>query len=340
MTATAARGVSIALALALIALAILPTGLSPLTVVGSMLGGAFGSWNQIARALTILIPLLLCACGLAYTFSAGLYNLGVEGQVLAGAIGTTAAIRLLFPEGGEPLAPPFVIVALGVLGGVLGGVFWGLLGGLLNVYGRVSEIFAGLGLNFVAQGLAIYLIFGPWKRDGVATMSGTALFDESVWLPGLGTTELSPVAIMLAGVGVLVTLVVLRNTYFGLRLRAVGQNLRSAAVLGIPATQHLLAAFAICGALAGLAGATQALAVFHRLIPGISSNLGYLGLLVAMLANANWWLLLPIALFFGLLNIGALRLPTDLKIESSLSGVIQGVIVLCALLSRGLTRKG
>lgn len=335
-SAAVTQALAIVAAFVLITVIILPTGQSPLTVFSTMISGAFGSWELVARALTTLAPVLLCACGLAFTFSSGLYNLGVEGQVLVGAIGTTALIRVLFPDGGEAMAPPVVIMALGILAGAIGGMLWGLLAGLLHVYGKISEIFAGLGLNFVGQGLAIYLIFGPWKRAGVATMSGTALFDESVWLPVIGVTELSPAALVLAGVALIVTLIVLRNTYFGLRLRAVGHNLRSSFILGIPATQHLLSAFAICGICAGVAGSLQALAVFHRLIPGISSNLGYLGLLVAMLANYNPVWLFPIAFFFSALNIGALKLPSELKVESSLAGVIQGVLVLFVLLGRGM----
>jgi simple sugar transport system permease protein len=333
-----AQPIALVIALLLIALIILPTGQSPLTVLAAMLNGALGTPEQIARALTTLAPLLLCACGLIFTFTAGLYNLGVEGQVLAGAIATTALVRALFPESGEAAVPPVLISVLGIVAGALGGMLWGMLAGLLNVYGKISEIFAGLGLNFVAQGLAIYLIFGPWKRAGVASMSGTALYDQSVWLPALGVTELSPVALLLSGLALLVTLIVVRNTHFGLRLKAVGNSLRASYILGIPATQHLLASFAICGICAGLAGATQALAVFHRLIPGISSNLGYLGLLVTMLVNFNPLFVLPVAFFFSALNIGSLKLPTDLKIESALAGVIQGVLVLAVLFGRGVAR--
>ncbi len=333
------QSLSFLTALLLIALIILPTGKDPLTVAATMLSGAFGSWELIARGLTTLAPVLLCACGLTFTFSSGMYNLGVEGQVLAGAIATTAVVRLLYPDGGDPALAPVIITIFGILGGLVGGMLWGLLAGLLHVYGRISEIFAGLGLNFVAQGLAIYFVFGPWKRRGVATMAGTALYDESVWLPVLGRSDLSPVALVLAGIALILTLIVLRSTYFGLRLRAVGQNLRSSYVLGIPASQHLLSSFAICGLFAGVAGALQALAVFHRLLPGISSNLGYLGLLVSMLANYNPLWLLPIAFFFSALNIGALKLPTDLKVESSLAGVIQGLLVLAVLFGRGISQR-
>lgn len=206
------QSLSFLTALLLIALIILPTGKDPLTVAATMLSGAFGSWELIARGLTTLAPVLLCACGLTFTFSSGMYNLGVEGQVLAGAIATTAVVRLLYPDGGDPALAPVIITIFGILGGLVGGMLWGLLAGLLHVYGRISEIFAGLGLNFVAQGLAIYFVFGPWKRRGVATMAGTALYDESVWLPVLGRSDLSPVALVLAGIALILTLIVLRST--------------------------------------------------------------------------------------------------------------------------------
>lgn len=324
---TAALAISLGFITAIIFLA----GASPIQVATEMWFGAFGTIGQFARVIATLVPLLLCASGLLFTFTAGLYNLGIEGQIAFGAIAATLAMRLTQ----DFLSPAFVIF-LAILAGGLGGVFWGLLAGVLNVYGRINEIFAGLGLNFVADGLALYLIFGPWKREGVASMSGTEQFPESLWLPTFGNTDASPIALLIALTAAIATLIVLQGTYFGLRLRAVGNNLRAAYVLGIPSIRQLLSAFAICGGFAGLAGALQVLAVFHRLIPSISSGLGYLALLVAMLVGFNVWLILPIAFFFSALNIGSLQLPLELNLESSLAGVIQGTIVLFALLGRGV----
>ncbi|WP_143467608.1 ABC transporter permease [Leptolyngbya ohadii] len=280
---------AIALSLVFIAIVILLVGGSPIEVLTNMSSGAFGTPDQMARVVMTLVPLILCTCGLLFTFTAGLYNLGIEGQISAGAIASMIPIRLF-----ENTLPPFVVIVLAILAGILGGALWGLFAGVLNVYGRINEIFAGLGLNFVADGLAIYLIFGPWKRSGVASMSGTEQFNESLWLPTFGNTQASPIALILALLVLAATIVVMRGTYFGLKLKAVGQNLRASYVLGIPSVRQLLSAFAICGACAGLAGALQVLAVFHRLIPTVSSNLGYLSLLIAMLIGSNAWLILPI----------------------------------------------
>jgi len=325
---------SIVLSLILIAIIIVLVGASPVQVISSMWKGAFGTPDQVARVIATLAPLLLCTSGLLFTFTAGLYNLGIEGQIVAGAIAATFAIRLL-----QDVLPAPLVMLLAIVIGAFGGVLWGLLAGILNVYGRINEIFAGLGLNFAAQGLALYLIFGPWKREGVASMSGTEQFSESLWLPTIGNTEASPVSLLLAIAVLAITMIVMRGTYFGLQLRAVGQNLRASYVLGIPSVRQLLSAFAICGGFAGLAGALQVLAVFHRLIPSISSNLGFLALLIAMLVGFNAWLILPVSFFFSALNIGSLQLPLSLNLESSLAGVIQGMLVLFVLLGRGLSDR-
>jgi len=319
------------IALSFILIVTVLAGASPFEVFANLWQGAFGTADQFARVLATWAPLLLCSCGLVFTFTAGLYNLGIEGQITIGAIVTTFALQSLQ----NSLPHPLVIV-IGLIAGIIGGVVWGLGAAFLNIYGRINEIFAGLGLNFVAQGLALYLIFGPWKRPGIASMSGTEPFPETLWLPMIGRTEASPIAITIAVIGVILTVLVMRGTYLGLRLRAVGQNLRAAYVLGIPSVQRLMGAFALCGGLAGLAGALQVLAVFHRLIPNISSNLGFLALLVVMLVNFDALLSVPVAFFFSALNIGGLQLPLSLQLESSLAGVIQATLVFFALLGRGL----
>jgi len=326
------QGVAIVGALILIAGIIWLVGASPIQVMLSLWTGAFGTSLQFARVVATLVPLLLCTSGLMFTFTAGLYNLGIEGQIVAGAIAAMVPIRLF-----QDYLPPDLVMLLAILTGGVGGVLWGLLAGLLNVFARINEIFAGLGLNFVADGLTLYLIFGPWQRPGVASMSGTEQISETLWLQAIGGTAFSPVALAIAIAALILTLIILRGTYFGLQLRAVGQNLRASYVLGIPALRQLLSAFVLCGAFAGIAGSLQVLAVFHRLIPNISSSLGFLSLLIAMLVGLNVWLILPVAFFFSALNIGSLQLPLALDLESSLSGVIQGMLVLFVLLGRGMS---
>ncbi len=325
---------SIVLAVGFVLVIMLAAGASPVQVAAALWDGAFGTPDRIARCFSTLVPLVLSASGLVFTFAAGLYNLGIEGQIIMGAIATTFTLRA-----GEVLLPPVLLLPLAIVAGGVGGALWGWCTGALTVYGRINEIFAGLGLNFAAEGLALYLVFGPWQRAGVASMSGTEPFSPSLHLATIGDTEASPTALGIALFVLLATIIILRGTHIGLRLRAVGQNLRAAYVLGIPSVRYLLGSFVVCGALAGIAGSLQVLAVFHRLIPSISSNLGFLALLIVMLVNYNPLFILPVALFFSSLNVGSLQLPLALNLESSLSGVIQGALVLFVLLGRGVARQ-
>jgi ABC-type uncharacterized transport system permease subunit len=302
-------------------------GGNPGQVWPALIQGSLGSEAQISRVLATVAPLLLVTSGLIITFAARLYNLGVEGQILVGAIFTTGVMRWV-----EGVLPPVFGIALGLVAGLMGGLSWGILTGCLYWFGRINEIFAGLGLNFVATGGVIFLIFGPWQRPGVASMSGTAPLDRSYWLPAWG--DASPIGLALGILALVGVIAVMQRTLWGLRLRAVGLNREAAHVLGIPRARYLLGAFAVCGACAGLAGALQVLGVFHRLIPTISSGLGFLGLLVVLLVRANPWAVLPVVVFFSAINVGSLQLPLTLNLESSLAGVIQGVFVLVVLLGQ------
>jgi simple sugar transport system permease protein len=143
----------------------------------------------------------------------------------------------------------------------------------------------------------------------------------------------------LALVGLVVIYLLLQGTYFGLKLKAVGRNMRAAFLLGIPTTRYMMLSFLICGGLAGLAGAVQVTAVYHRLIPSISSGYGFLGLLVAMLINYQALWALPVTLFFAALNIGSIQLPIVLKLDSTLSGVLQGALVLFVLMMDGVRQR-
>lgn len=329
------RLAAVGLALVFTTLILLATGAPPLQAFSNIIAGSVGSMVKISDVLSAWVPLMLVSAGLLITFSAGLWNIGIEGQIMLGAIFTTGAIRL-FQD--TPL-PPGLVIAISILAGMLGGALWAALAGALKTFGGVNEIFGGLGLNFVATAISLWLIFGPWKRPGVASMSGTEPFDTSFWLSTFPSLRLSPWALALAILSVVVVYFLLQGTYFGLRLKAVGKNPRASYLLGIPTWQYMILAFVLCGALGGLAGAMQVTGVYHRLIPSISSGYGYMGLMVGMLVNYHPLWAAPVALFFAALNIGSIQLPIVLRLDSSLAGVLQGVLVLFVLLTEGARQK-
>ncbi len=326
---------ALALALALTTIILVAAGAPPLSAYKEIIKGAVGSVNGFSNVLVAWVPLLLAASGVLITFAAGLWNIGVEGQIVFGAVLTTWLMRLLQDTG----LSPAVIIILAMIAGMVGGGLWAALAGALKTFGGVNEIFGGLGLNYVAAALTLWLIFGPWKRPGIGSMSGTEPFPDQLALPTLAGLRLSPWSLGLALLAVIVVYVLLERTYFGLKLKATGANNRAAFLLGVPTWQYGLLAFLACGALAGLAGAVQVTAVYHRLIPSISSGYGYLGLMIGMLIayRAAW--VAPIALFFAALNIGSIQLPIVLKLDSTLSGVLQGALVLFVVLMEGARQR-
>lgn len=309
-------------------------GAPPLKAIKYIFIGSLGSWIKLSQVLMAWIPLSLCAGGLVFSFRIGLWNIGVEGQVVAGAISATAILRI-GAEGGMPMA--FIVLAF--FGGIIGGSLWAIIAGFLKTKGGVNEIFAGLGLNFVAMGITLWLIFGPWKRPGVASMSGTQPFDPSLWLPSLSSSRLSPVGLALAIGALMGTAWILGQTRLGLALKGIGNNPRAAYLHGLKPSRYVLYAMGLAGAYAGLAGTFQVAGVYHRLIPSISSNYGYLALLVVMLANYRVWGTPAIAFFFACLNVGSIQLPMMLQLDSSLSGIIQGTLVLATLLMHSWRKR-
>jgi ABC-type uncharacterized transport system permease subunit len=133
-------------------------------------------------------------------------------------------------------------------------------------------------------------------------------------------------------ISVVVVWILLRGTRFGLRLKAVGRNPRSAALIGIPTNRYLLGAFAIGGALAGIAGTVQVTAFHHKLVPSVSGGYGFLGILVVLLASFSAVWIAPIALFFVAISVGSTQLDLRLGLDSAFGGVLQGLIVLFVMI--------
>jgi ABC-type uncharacterized transport system permease subunit len=312
-------------------------GASPVDAYHLLVVGSVGTPDNVAHVLTAWAPVLLCSAGLLLTFTAGLWNIGVEGQVVVGAVFATGALRVL---GGS--VPPWLALFLAAVAAMIGGGLWGALVGVLKAYGNVNEIFGGLGLNFIAGSLTVYLVLGPWARPGIASTSGTVPFPGDLWLPALPVVGLRvPVEVFFGILAILVVFLSLRGTYFGLRLKAIGKSFRAAFLRGVPNTRQMLLAFGICGALAGLAGFVLVTGTYsrHQLFPLISGGYGFLSILVVMLANYNALWSLVISFFFSAIAMGSLQLTLRMQLDSSIGTVLESMLVLAILLSQGIRTR-
>ncbi|HEX5681554.1 MAG TPA: hypothetical protein VFX82_12040 [Desulfobacterales bacterium] len=319
--------ITLCIVIAFTSVILLLAGAPPLSAYFQILQGAVGSWSKFSHVVKAWIPLTLCACGLLFTFRIGLWNIGVEGQAMMGAVASVWVLRM----GLEGQLPGAIWLAAALLAAIVVGGAWAGVAGFLKTSLGVNEIFAGLGLNFVAQGVVLWLIFGPWKQPGVASMSGTETLPEHLWLHVSEVLRLSPTALLLSILALATTALLLGRTRFGLFLKAVGHNPVASVLYGLRPERLMLVAMLFAGGFAALAGFFQVTAVYHRLIPNISSNYGYLSLLVVMLSDYRVKLIAPVAFFFACLNVGSIQLPMVLQLDSSLGGVIQGAFVMAML---------
>ena len=326
--------IPVAFVLSIIILLII--GASPLDAFSLIFSGAFGSSSKLAYVMTAWVPVLLCSAGLLVTFASGLWNIGIEGQVVMGAVFATGLMQAL-----QNSFHPVVVLILAAFAGLLGGALWGMLTGVLRLCGNVNEIFGGLGLNFIAGSLTVYLVLGPWKRPGIGSTSGTEPFPSSLWLPAFKGFQISPIEILLGLIAIFIIAFMLRGTYFGLELKAIGKNQRSAFLMGIPIGRRMLMAFTLCGALAGLAGWVLVVGTSarHNLFPLISSGYGFLAILVVLLSNLSAFWSVPISFSFAAITMGSLQLALERQLDSSLGGVIQGMLVLSILITQGLKSR-
>jgi len=300
-------------------------GTSPISVFDSIIYGSMGSYSKFIRTLIVWAPISMASIALIYTFSAGMWNIGIEGQIIMGAVGTTLIARSFL---GDTFFSPYIqiLFALG-----FGGI-WGLICGLLKVKGNVHEIFSGLGLDFVASGIVIYLIIGPWKREGIASTSGTDVFDKASWIPTIGQNEFPLLLIFMIFILYIFSFFVLKYTSFGLRIKATGINEEATQRFYFSSGKYILLSFFIAGAIAGLAGFSQASGAYHKLVPSISGGFGFLSILIVLICSRNIFFTLVISFLFSALIVGGSQLQIKLGLDHSLIGIIQATFVLSWLI--------
>jgi simple sugar transport system permease protein len=300
-------------------------GASPVESLQAMIRGAFGDQSKALSVLAFWVPLLLSSAGLLVTFTAGLWNIGIEGQIILGAIAASwIALHLD--------APAPVLIALEIVVAMLAGALWAGLSGILKTRGKVHEIFSGLALNNLAILLTNYLISGPWQPPEGGSFRGTAPFQDAALLPRFAESRFSPLSLVLTIVAVALVFLALRGTFWGLKLKALGKNPYSAFLLGVSSERETLLAMMFCGALAGLGGAVRVLSWFDSLRQSISGGIGFLALLVVMLAAYRIFWVPLIAFFFSAVLTGSITLQLRTQLHSSLGGILTGVMVLFVLL--------
>jgi general nucleoside transport system permease protein len=309
-------------------LAIKLQGIDPLSAYGAMAERAFGGWRPIANTLKAATPLLLTGLGTAVVFRAGFINVGQEGQLYIGAL--CAAIVASADLG---LAGPLQII-LALAAAMAAGALWAAWPVFLKVRFNANEIVTTLMSSYVAILTLSYLVNGPLKPAGVAVGS-TAPILSSARLPNIGGTPINS-GIVIAIVAAAIFAVVFNRTPIGFEWQVLGRNSDTARYAGLRLGRLWLIAALASGAICALAGAIEVMAVQLRFIEGLSPGLGYIGILVALIARFSPAGIILIAILFGAINAGAIGLEMTSGVPAQISNVIQGLMILFVAAQIGL----
>lgn len=316
--------VGIGAALVLGAVLLAASGHAPITVYERMLDSSLGGVDSLSRTLVRATPLALAGLSVAVAGSMGLWNIGAEGQMMAGA---TFATAVALAAGGMP--GPVLIVAM-IAAGALGGLVLAVGPALARAYLNVNEIITTLMLVEVAIRVVEWLEVGPWKDPESFGFAVITELPEQASLPGLfGRAH---TGVVLAAVLLVVFWLAVSRTAWGYELRVAGSSAATARYAGISLKRKVLVALLLSGAIAGLAGAVELTGTATRLSPGLSNGYGYAGIIVAALALMRPSGVAVVAFVFGAVQVGGQSIQT-LGVESSISVILQAMILLAALVA-------
>lgn len=298
--------------------------------LGALWQGAFGDAEAIGQSLVAAIPLVFTGLATVIAFRAGIWNIGQEGQVFAGAMaGYWMSLQL---EG----APEIIAVPAVILASVAGGAAIAAICATLKTRFEVNEIISTMMLNYIIVYLLSYLLAGgPWIEAGSTAYHQTPLIAENFHLPELFGLHLGAPLALFATAAVAV---VIARTPLGFELRGLGFNPIALRYKGVRVATTIVVVMAISGALSALAGASEVFGINYRLRAEVLNGLGYTGIIVGMIGALNPWGTLVAALAFGAMANGALYMSVLTDVPPALVPAMQGILLLFVLGATVLTR--
>ena len=299
----------------------------PIELYRTLFDGAFGSLINLGLTLQETSILLFTGLSVAVAFRAGLFNIGTQGQMVLGALGSALTIGWVAPSLPENIAGTLVIVPLAVLVATVVGGLYGALPGVMKAYADAHEVITTIMLNFVAMGVAFYLVrnhVGDMTTDSVQT---TPIPEFARLPPTIDGTRFSVLVLLFGLLAAVLIYLLYERTVVGYDLRTSGLAPEAADYGGVDAKRNIVGSMSLSGALGGIAGAMYVLMVHYRWETDMPA-LGFDGIAVSILAGNNPLGVIPAALLFGALKGGSLQIDFALGIPPELVEVLRGFIIL------------
>lgn len=320
---------AIAVSLVLFGIFVALAGAAPLAMYHQMLRGAFGTWFSIQSSLSRAAPLMLTALCAAIPARLGLIVIGGEGALVLGGLAAAVTATAMAP------APPLA-VAIGMAAAALAsGALWiGACAALRTLRG-VNETISSLLLNYIAIGVFAQLVEGPLRDPASLNKPSTAPIGEANALghvPGM-TVHWG------LGFGIaacVIAWILVERTTYGFAARMVGGNVRAAQLAGLPVRRLIVAAGALGGGCAGLAGMAEVAAVHGAANSSLIAGYGYSGILVAFLARHHPLAIIPVAVLVGGISASGGLIQRSIGLPDAAVNVLQGILFVVILASETL----
>lgn len=303
-------------------------GVNPFEAYWALLRGMFGTPERIAGSIARSVPFIGSALALAFAFRAGLFNIGVEGQLLVGGVvaawvGTWA---FMFDT------PAIFAIPIIITAGFLGGAFWSGIPGVLRARTGAHEVITTIMLNSIALFMTRWLINSTdplLLRDTAASVPRTKEISDRARLPELVSSEPSLHLGLLIMVALCVIVwYVLRRTTFGFEVITVGTNPHASRYAGISVNRIIVLAMVLSGGFAGIAAASEVAGTNGFFQPGTFAFIGFDGIAIALLARTNPLAIIPAALLWGSLLAGAPLMQQEADVSIDVVRIIQSLILL------------
>ncbi|MET0786995.1 MAG: ABC transporter permease [Paenisporosarcina sp.] len=314
--------ISVILGLIVGAIVMVLSGYDPVAGYTALWNGIFGDMYTIGETIRQITPYLLAGLAVAFAFRTGLFNIGVEGQLIVGWF-AAAYVGIVFED-----LPKYIHLPLALLAAALAGALWGFIPGLLKAKFKVHEVIITIMMNYIALHTTNALV--KWFSDG-GDNTGKILPTASLrseFLENMTDFSRLHLGIFVALAMVAVMWIILEKTTRGFELKAVGLNQHASDYAGMNVDKNIILAMVISGAFAGLGGAMEALGTFeYASVKGGFTGIGFDGIAVALLgANTPLGVIFG-ATLFGSLKYGALNMPNEAGIPVEIVSIVIAIII-------------
>ncbi|HEY9576498.1 MAG TPA: ABC transporter permease [Pseudobacillus sp.] len=314
--------VSVLLGLIAGAIIMLISGYNPISGYAALWNGAFGDSFYLGETLRQMTPYIFAGLAVAFAFRTGLFNIGVEGQLLVGWL-AAVWVGIAFD------LPKFIHLPLSLLAAAAAGALWGFIPGILKARLHVHEVIVTIMMNYVALHVTNHLIRNVIsdQSDSTEAVKETASLKSPLFE---SLTDFSSLhnGIYLGLIAAIIMWFVLEKTTIGYELRSVGFSQHASQYAGMNVSRNIVLSMVISGAFAGLGGAMEGLGTFGTaFLHSGFSGVGFDGIAVALLGgNAAIGVILA-SLLFGALKVGALNMPIESGVPNELVEIVIALII-------------